>query len=371
MISFAEMTVSLVAVVTDARRDGRRIIGFGFNSNGRYAQPGLLRERFIPRLVGAPGPALLDETGANLDPARAWAQMMRNEKPGGHGERSVAVGILDMALWDIVAKLEARPLAAVLADRFGNGRVAERVPVYAAGGYYYPGRNTLEVRDEMSRYLALGYTTLKMKIGGTSLAEDLARIEAVLDLVPGGAALAVDANGRFESEAAADYAAALTPHGLRWFEEPGDPLDFALLADVAGRYPPSLATGENLFSAVDARNLLRYGGLRPDRDILQFDPALSYGVVEFLRTLEVMAAHGWPRATCWPHGGHLLNLHLASGLGLGGVESYPAVFAPFGGFADTTPVADGLVGVPGAPGLGLETKAALRPLLEQLTGDLT
>ena len=101
---------------------------------------------------------------------------------------------------------------------------------------------------------------------------------------------------------------------------------------------PPLATGENLFSMQDARNLIRHGGLRPDRDWLQFDPALSYGLVEYLRTLDMLAAHGWSRRRCVPHGGHQFALNIAVGLGLGGNESYPQVFAPFGGFADNCAV---------------------------------
>src|SRR6266568_6334423 len=94
-IDFTKMTTSLVAVVTDVVRDGRRVVGYGFNSNGRYGQGGLIRERFAPRLLGTEPQSLVDPTGENLDPDRAWAAMMQNEKPGGHGERSVAVGTLD------------------------------------------------------------------------------------------------------------------------------------------------------------------------------------------------------------------------------------------------------------------------------------
>ena len=109
-IDFSQMTASTVAVVTDVVRDGRRVIGYGFNSNGRYAAGGLMRERFILRILGAPPQALLNDEGTNFDPHRIWAVMMTGEKPGGHGERCVAVGTIDMALWDAVAKIEGKPL---------------------------------------------------------------------------------------------------------------------------------------------------------------------------------------------------------------------------------------------------------------------
>ncbi len=365
VIDFSEMTVSVVALISDVIRNGRQVVGFGFNSNGRYGQGGLLRERFIPRLSQADPAALLDDAGG-LDPWRVWQTLMRNEKPGGHGERAVAVGVIDMAVWDLLAKLEDRPLHALLAQRWGR-RPAERVWVYAAGGYYYPDRGIEQLQAEMRRYLDLGYATVKIKIGGAPLDEDRRRIEAVLGLLPAGGSLAVDANGRFSVADALSYGEMLAAYPLRWYEEPVDPLDFAGHAEVAARYDGPLATGENLLSMVDARNLIRHAGLRPDRDVLQFDPALSYGVVEYLRTLDMLESCGWSRASCVPHGGHQLNLNLASGLGLGGCEAYPGVFEPFGGFADHMPIEGGYVRLPDAPGIGLETKAALRPILEELS----
>src|SRR5258708_18111374 len=136
-IDFTKMTTSLVAVVTDVVRDGRTVVGYGFNSNGRYGQGGLIRERFAPRLKEADPKSLLDEASDNLDPDKVWTTLMSNEKPGGHGERSVAVGTIDMAVWDPVAKIAGKPLFRVLAQR--HGRSAEPpVLLYAAGGYSYP-----------------------------------------------------------------------------------------------------------------------------------------------------------------------------------------------------------------------------------------
>ena len=321
-IDFSQMTASVVAIFTDATRDGKPVVGFGFNSNGRYAPQGLLRERFIPRLKAAKPEEIVGARDL-IDPAKAWDVMMRNEKPGGHGERSVAVGVLDMALWDAVAKAEGVPLWRLLADRYNNGEADKAAWVYAAGGYYYPDKDISALRDEMKRYLDLGYSTVKMKIGGVSLASDIKRIEAALKVVGGkGENLCVDVNGRYDLDEAIACGDAIAPYGLRWYEEPLDPLDYLLHAALATRYAPALATGENLFSMQDARNLIRHGGLRPDRDWLQFDPALSYGLVEYLRTLDMVAAHGWSRRRCVPHGGHQFALNIAVGLGLGGNEWY-------------------------------------------------
>ena len=365
-IDFSKMTLSAVAVVTDVERDGKPVVGYGFNSNGRYGQGCLLRERFIPRRQEAEPSSLLNAEGTNLDPERIWNRMMVNEKPGGHGERSVAVGTLDMAVWDAVAKIAGKPLYRMLAESFGDGDVDGSVFVYAAGGYYYPGKGHRALQDEMKGYLDRGFTVVKMKIGGANLSEDLRRIDAVLELVQDGRKLAVDANGRFDLPTAIEYAKALQPYGLYWYEEPGDPLDFALQAELTGRYPNPMATGENLFSTQDAQNLIRYGGMRPSVDWLQFDCALSYGLVEYLRTLAMLRAHGWSPRRCIPHGGHQMSLNIAAGLRLGGNESYPDLFQPFGGFPDGFRVENGRVRMHETPGIGFEGKADLYRVLKPL-----
>ncbi|MEO1853144.1 mandelate racemase/muconate lactonizing enzyme family protein [Chromohalobacter sp.] len=358
-ISFAKMDVSILAIYTDAKVDGRQVVGYGFNSNGRYAQSGLLRERFLPRLEEADPASLLDDSGRNLDPFKVWATVMANEKPGGHGERSVAVGIIDMAIWDIVAKVENKPLGQLLAERFGDGEVDRRVSVYAAGGYYHPGKEIQGLQEEMRDYLEMGYVATKMKIGGVPLEEDLPRVEAALEVVGEASRLAVDANGRFGLQDTLAFADGLAPFGVRWYEEAGDPLDYALQRQLCEHYAGPTATGENLFSHQDVRNLLRHGGMRPDRDILQMDPVLSYGLVEYLRMLDELRIRGWSPRQCIPHGGHQFALNIAAGLKLGGNESYPRVFAPFGGFADSTPVENGYVAIPAMPGIGFEDKAEL------------
>lgn len=366
-IDFSKMTVSIVALVTDVIKEGKPVVGYGFHSNGRYAQAGLLRERFLPRLIEADPETIMDDQRDNLDPFKIWDILMSNEKPGGHGERSVAVGVLDMAVWDAVAKIEEKPLYILLSERFNRGNIQDEVFVYAAGGYYYPGKGTDALVSEMRGYLEKGYKVVKMKIGAASLSEDMKRIEAVLKelenhLGPGenpGSRLAVDANGRFDLDTALAYARELRPLNLFWYEEAGDPLDYYLQSELANNYDNSLATGENLFSRQDVANLLRYGGLRPAKDYLQMDPALAYGLVEYLRMLDVLEQFNWSPSRCIPHGGHQFALHLAAGLGLGGNESYPGIFQPFGGFADETPIQQSMIGLTDDPGVGFEAKADL------------
>jgi L-alanine-DL-glutamate epimerase-like enolase superfamily enzyme len=357
-IDFSKMTASVVAITVESG-DGRKATGYGFNSNGRYAQPGLLAERFVPRLEAAG--ELTAHADGGFDPIPAWTAMMKNEKPGGHGERSVAVGVLDMALWDAAAKLagcrsgSCSPTATMAGPvrRLRLGLCRRRL-LPPGQGHRGPGRGDealprhgLFHREDEDRRLAR-----HARAGGLLL--DIGRIEAVLKLLDGdGSRLCVDVNGRFGLHAALSYAAAIQGFGLRWYEEPLDPLDYSTHATLAEQYLPPIATGENLFSMVDARNLIRHGGLRPDRDILQMDPALSYGLVEYLRTLQMLREHGWSSRRCVPHGGHQFALNIAVGLGLGGNESYPEVFAPFGGFASGVPVQDSRVKMPDVPGVGL------------------
>lgn len=366
VIDFSRMTVGIVAVVTDVIRDGEPVIGFGCGSNGRYAQGGILRERLIPRLLDADPDDLLDRNRDNFDPFRVQACMMQNEKPGGHGDRAVAAAGIDMAIWDAVAKIEEKPLWRVFSERFNEGRHKTSVPVYPGGGYYYPGREIEQLQDEMRSYQAQGYRLCKMKIGGADLDTDRRRIEAALEIVGSGENLAVDANGRFDLETALTFGEVMEPYRLAWFEEPGDPLDFALNAQLTQHYGQSVATGENLFSVQDAKNLALYGGLRPALDWIQLDPALAYGATEFIMAVDALRPLGWAPERHVPHGGHLLGLHLAAGLELGGTESYPLVFQPYGGFTDDAVIEDGATTPPDAPGLGVERKSDLFDVLKPL-----
>jgi L-alanine-DL-glutamate epimerase-like enolase superfamily enzyme len=364
---FSEMTTSVVAVITDMMRDGKPVCGFAFNSTGRYACGAAMRARFIPRILAAKPDALLDETDV-IDPAKVLAVMLQREKAGAHSERSIAIGTIEVALWDALAKVLEKPLHVVLAERFNGGRIASRVLCYVGGGWYWPGQTILDLQDEMRRHQAAGYTMLKMKVGGLPLDEDLRRVEAVLQVVGSGDRLAVDSNAKFQREEALRYARGLAPFRLRWFEEPCDPLDYALFAEIASIYEPPLATGENLYSTQDVENLVRFGGWRKDRDLIQVDPPQAYGIVQYARTIAMLETRGWRRAALFPHGGNQMSLAIAAGFGLGGAESYPGVFGDFGGFADDARIADGYISLSDRPGIGFEGQARLYRIMRELAG---
>ena len=366
VFDFSEMTTSVVAVITDVMRDGKPVAGFAFNSTGRYACGAQMRDRLIPRVMKAAAETLANDAGDNLDPAKILACMMQREKPGGHTERSVAVGTIEVACWDAVAKIADKPLHAVLADKFNGGNVITKVPCYVGGGWYAPGKGIRDLQDEIRMRLDEGYTTMKIKVGGAPVPEDVKRVEAGIEVVGASDRLAVDANAGFNRARALQYAQALKPFKLRWFEEPTDPLDYALLADVASIYDSPIGTGENLFSTQDVENLVRFGGMRPDRDIIQIDVPQSYGIVQFSRTLDMLKRHKWQRHSIFPHGGNQMTLALVAGFGLGGCEAYPDVFGVFAGFADDAKVDNGFLTLSDRPGIGFEAQNALYAVMRGL-----
>jgi L-alanine-DL-glutamate epimerase-like enolase superfamily enzyme len=366
VFDFSEMTTSVVAVHTDQVREGRPVVGYSFNSTGRYACGAQMRDRFIPRILKADPQSLLDASGSNIDPAKVLATMMQREKPGGHTERSVAIGTIEVALWDAVAKIEGKPLHRVLAERYSGGAVLEKIPCYVGGGWYEPGKGIPELLDEIRMKFDQGYDVMKIKVGGASLEEDIRRVEAALELVGDSKRLAVDANAGFDRARALAYAKALGRYQLKWFEEPTDPLDYALLSEFSATYGSAIGTGENLFSTQDIDNLIRFGGLQPERDFIQIDVPQSYGIVQFARTLEVMKSHGWSRSRVFPHGGNQMTLHIVGGFGLGGCEAYPGVFGAFAGFADDAKVEAGWLQLPDRPGIGFEAQDALYAIMKQM-----
>ena len=361
--SFAEMTTSIVAVRLDPGFGKAPVTGYAFNSTGRYACGQPMRERFFPRLLRAATDALLDAEGV-LDPALAVAAMQVGEKPGGHAERSIAIGTIETALWDAIGKALGLPVAELLARRYRGRPMARKVSVYVGGGWYRPGGVPEDVAEEIRGHQAAGYTHVKIKVGGAPLAEDLRRIECALAVLPDSGHLAVDANCKFQRDEALAYAQALAPYRLRWFEEPCDPNDYALMAELVSAYVPPLATGENLHSAQEVFNLVHLGGWRHRQDLIQVDPPHSYGMHAYASMVLALEQEGWKAQAHFPHGGNQMSLALVAGLGLGGCEAYPGVFGSFGGYADGTVVSDGHVEVPQRPGMGFEGHSALHALMQ-------
>ncbi|HEY8251106.1 MAG TPA: enolase C-terminal domain-like protein [Burkholderiales bacterium] len=354
-IGFGAMTASALALVSD-----RGLVGYAFDSIGRYGKGALLRERFLPRLLRAKPEALLDAAGL-IDPAACARAAMIDEKPGGHGERPGAIGLIEAAAWDLRAKAQDLPLWQSIAQYFGR-QAQSQIAVYASCGHF---RTDDVLTFEVKNAIDAGYTCVKIKVAG-EVESDLKRLERAAASLPRNAIWAVDVNGALEEKKMNPWLDALEPFKLAWIEEPAPPLDFEHLKACARSSATPLATGENLFSFDDARNLLRYGGLRPERDFVQVDPLLAYGVTEYSKILAAYEAAGWKRKQFLPHAGHLFAAHCVAGLGLGMAEAAPDTSLPYGGYWDGVRVAGGRVTIPDAPGAGYERKANLYALLESL-----
>lgn len=359
LVNFSSHTVSALAIVTDQVRNGKPVAGLSFNSIGRFDQSGIIQTRMIPRLLEAVPETLIDQASGLFSPEKVLACVLKNEKPGGHGDRAQAASAIELAIWEVNARLNDEPVSATIARHYGRAGRDQYVQVYAAGGYYYDGASDRALQDEIARYQNLGFTKFKMKIGGANLSEDIKRIEAAITQAGSPQNLAVDANGRFDLKQAVEYGKAIEKYKLWWYEEAGDPLDFELNALLSKEYRGALATGENLFSHQDVKNLVLFGGVRQGLDIFQMDPGLSYGVTEYVKMLHELESREFSRKFAFPHGGQLMGLHVVSGLGLGGCETYPSIFQPMGGFADDMKFENGQALMPDTPGFGFERKSNL------------
>ena len=359
LVNFSSHTVSALAIVTDQVRNGKPVVGLSFNSIGRFDQSGIIRTRMIPRLLEAAPETLIDQTSGLFGPEKVLACILKNEKPGGHGDRAQAASAIELAIWEVNARLNDEPVSATIARHYGRAGRDQDVQVYAAGGYYYDGVSDRALQEEIANYQNLGFTKFKMKIGGANLTEDIKRIEAAITQAGSAQNLAVDANGRFNLKQALAYGKAIEAYKLWWYEEAGDPLDFELNALLSKEYRCALATGENLFSHQDVKNLVLFGGVRANLDIFQMDPGLSYGITEYVKMLHELESRGFSRRFAFPHGGQLMGLHVVSGLGLGGCETYPSIFQPMGGFADDMKFENGHAMMPDTPGFGFERKSNL------------
>jgi L-alanine-DL-glutamate epimerase-like enolase superfamily enzyme len=368
-VSYDAMTASALAIVSDCTFSGQPVIGYAFDSIGRYGKGGLLRDRFIPRLMMADSNRLLD-AGGLIDPEACVAALMQNEKEGGHGERPGAVGLIDAALWDLRAKLERKPLWRVLAERSGRAPAAGQTvfSLYGSCGHFRPGRGAAELEGlaaEVAAARSAGFDTIKIKLGGARVEDDVARASTAISAAAGGR-VAVDVNGKLDPLIEVRWLEAMAALGVAWVEEPASALDYQRLARIAKVSPVPVATGENLFSWDDARNLLRYGGLRPDRDLIQIDISLSYGIGEYRRILDSFESAGWSRRSMVPHAGHLFAAHAVAGLGLGMHESASDLSLAFGGLWDGTEITDGCAKASEAPGVGFEVKSRLMEWLRPL-----
>lgn len=277
-----------------------------------------------------------------IDAARLWHRMFTGwRKPVAKGDAISAIGAVDNALWDLRGKVLNLPVYRLL------GGFRDRVPAYAAGGYYEEGKGVDGLAEEMARFVAAGYKAVKMKVGGASLTEDVARVRAARDAVGPDVRLMVDANNAWNAAEAIAFGRAVAPFNVTWFEEPCWPDDLRGAAEVCRALDVPVASGEIEYTRWGCRDLIEQGAA----DIIQADPHTAGGLTEWVRIAALASAHHLPVA---PHGNHYIGAHAVAAVDNGMiVESYARLQAWQDEFFTPMELEDGELVLPHTPGLGI------------------
>jgi D-arabinonate dehydratase len=277
-----------------------------------------------------------------LNAARLWQRMFTGwRKPVVKGDAIAAIGSLDNALWDLRGKILGQPVYRLL------GGFRDRVPAYAAGGYYEEGKGPAELGAEMQRFVAAGYRAVKMKIGGAPFAEDVARVRAAREAVGPDVQLMIDANNAWNAAEAIRFGRAVERYDLTWFEEPCWPDDLEGAAAVCQALDTPVASGEIEYTRWGCRDLIERGAA----DIIQADPHTCGGLTEWMRIAALASAHHLPMA---PHGNHYLGAHAVAAVDNGLiVESYVGLRPWEEAFLAPMQLADGQLVLPETPGMGI------------------
>lgn len=280
-----------------------------------------------------------------LNHERLWHAMWVPKLTGRRGLTTRAISTIDIALWDLKAKVAGMPLFRLL------GGYAERVPTYIAGGYYEEGKGLPELAQEMVDNVELGARAVKMKVGAVSLAEDARRVRAVREAVGPDIKVMVDANCAYRAYQAIQFAKRIEEYDIFWFEEPVAPDDYEGHARLASQTSIPIATGENEYTRYGFRDLIAHGAAA----ILNADAQVMGGVTDFMKVAALAQAHDLDIA---PHGDQNVHVHLVSAIANGLiVEYYRDSVDPMWRqmYRDTLLLNDdGTLSPPERPGLGVE-----------------
>ena len=290
------------------------------------------------------GRSALDIAGAT----EAMSRAVRNIGRG--GVAATAISAVDIALWDLKARLLGLPVTALL------GRARQHVPVYGSGGFTsYDEQRT---RDQLSGWVENDrIPRVKIKIGeswGGDEQRDIARVALARHVIGSDTELYVDANGGYTTGQAIRVASELAGYDVTWFEEPVSAQDLAGLAAVCSQVQPDVAAGEYSWSLADSARLIAAGAV----DCLQLDVTRCGGISEFLRGAALAAAHSMQvSGHCAPN----LHAHVGAAVpNLRHVEYFHdhqrTERLMFDGALD--PAGGELTPDSGRPGLGLELRAA-------------
>jgi len=305
---------------------------------------GVVGTAFASAHCEAFGPAIRERI-VGEDPrnfSRLWHKMFTGwRKPVVKGDAIAAIGAVDNALWDLRGKIDERPVYQML------GGFSNRVPAYAAGGYYATGKDHSELVDEMCAYVSAGYRAVKMKVGGAPISVDVARVGRVREAIGPNVKLMVDANSAWTVAEAVQFGRAVEHLDLAWFEEPCRPDDIGGMADLAARVTIPIAGGEVEYTRWGFRDLIEQRAVA----IVQADPQTCGGLTEWMRIATLASAHHLKMA---PHGNHYLGAHALAAVDNGLiVESYAGLHPWQEEFIEGLEFTNGDVVLPDDPGLGM------------------
>ena len=278
-----------------------------------------------------------------------WADLWSPKLYGRRGLETRALSSLDLALWDIKAKLAGMPLYRML------GGFRTRIPTYVAGGYYGRDKSTKDLQAEMASYVEMGARAVKMKVGAVSMREDVDRVKAVRAAIGPDIKLMVDANCAYRYYEAIQFACRVEECDVFWFEEPVQPDDYEGFRKIAAATSIPLAAGENEYTKHGFRDLIATQAVA----ILQPDARYSGGVTEFMKIAALAEAHG---LDICPHGDQQAHLNLLAAIpNARMLEFYPPKVTSVDEDVYLYPPefnADGTVTVPEVPGLGCDPDEA-------------
>ena len=260
-----QRSTTLVKVTTD---DG--LVGWG-----EGAAASLIDGLLAPLLIGQDP----------MDRAGLWERMFHALYNGNNavGLAGSALSALDIALWDLAGKATGLPVCALL-----GGKVRDKVAVYATGLYYTEGEFPDRLLDEARGYVAAGFKGMKTKVGGLSIAEDVARVRALRDAIGPDIHLMVDANEAYNATTAIRIGQQLADLDLVWFEEPVNAQDLDAYLEVKAALPMAIAGGENLRTRYEFKPYLT----RRAYDIVQPDIMHCGGITEMQRICAMANACG-------------------------------------------------------------------------------
>ncbi|HEY2577012.1 MAG TPA: enolase C-terminal domain-like protein [Streptosporangiaceae bacterium] len=332
-LAWTETTLVLVT----AQAGGEEGIGWTY-AGGAAAQV------VTDMLAGAiQGRSALDTAGAS----EAMTRAVRNI--GRPGLVATAISAVDVALWDLKARLLGLPVTGLL------GRAHQHVPIYGSGGFV--SYDEWQTRDQLTGWVDSGIPRVKIKIGeswGGNERRDLARVALAREVIGPDTELYVDANGGYRTGQAVRMGLEMAEHGVTWFEEPVSSQDLAGLAMVRSKVTEDVAAGEYSWTLADSAGLIGAGAV----DCLQLDVTRCGGITEFLRGAALAAAHNLEvSGHCCPN----LHAHVCAAVAnLRHIEYFHdhqrIERLLFDGALK--PVGGALAADPGAPGLGLRLRGA-------------